>query len=310
VDPPLKDWIESKSDVVAIAYHVWWPYAGDPFYLANPEPVAWRVDYCGITSVPAIRFDGPHNPTPYNPTSYEALYQARKAIPSSAAIELEGAYDPGTRSGELVARVIAESELVGDRRLRVVLTESDIFYAAPNGIDIHDDIFRRFVPDTTGTMLTFSAPYPDTVEVVLPFEVDVAWTAENVRLVAMLQEQGSTEIEQGAAVDVTGLSVAVNDAGAPVLPAADRLHPVRPNPFNPAARVGFTLASEARALVRVFDARGRQVRVLLDATLAAGRHDLVWDGRDAAGREVASGVYIVRLDGGGDPSTVRAVLLR
>jgi len=80
VDPPLKDWIFSKSDVVAIEYHTSFPYAGDPFYLANPAEANARVFYNQISFTPSIRMDGPSIPAANNPAAYEALYQQRKAI--------------------------------------------------------------------------------------------------------------------------------------------------------------------------------------------------------------------------------------
>jgi flagellar hook assembly protein FlgD len=49
--------------------------------------------------------------------------------------------------------------------------------------------------------------------------------------------------------------------------------------------------------VEVYDLRGRSVRVLHDGALAAGRQELVWDGKDDAGSEVASGMYLARARG-------------
>ena len=37
------------------------------------------------------------------------------------------------------------------------------------------------------------------------------------------------------------------------------------------------------------------VRTLVDGTVEAGMHEVVWDGRDSAGRNLASGVYVYRL---------------
>jgi hypothetical protein len=58
--------------------------------------------------------------------------------------------------------------------------------------------------------------------------------------------------------------------------------------------------------VEVFGADGRRVRTLLDADRAAGRHDLVWDGRDARGRETPPGLYLARLEAEGR-SVVRRI---
>jgi flagellar hook assembly protein FlgD len=46
--------------------------------------------------------------------------------------------------------------------------------------------------------------------------------------------------------------------------------------------------------VVVFDALGRRVRTLVDGPLAAGRHEIAWDGRDGRGVDAPAGVYLVR----------------
>jgi len=310
VDPPLKNWIFSKPDVVAIEYHTPFPYVGDPFYLANVPEQDNRIFYNQILGTPSVRFDGPHPPGPLNPAAYEALYAQRKALGSRAVVELGGTYDPSTRNGELIAQVIAESPVAGNWRLRVAITETDIQYMAPNGIDVHHHVFRRFAPDTTGTPLTFSAPYPDTAHVTLPFTISPAWAQEHVILVAFLQEQGSREVEQAMGIEVTQLPVGVGEEPAPGAPTADRLLSIEPNPFHPRAEVAFELARGGPARITVHDVSGRLVRTLTAETRGAGRHRVAWDGRDDAGHQAPAGIYLFRLAGASGVATRKAVLLR
>jgi hypothetical protein len=59
------------------------------------------------------------------------------------------------------------------------------------------------------------------------------------------------------------------------------------------------------------DAAGRLVRTLVDGvTVTAGRHAVMWDGRDHAGRSVGSGVYVCRLEAAGEVRHSKLVLLR
>jgi flagellar hook assembly protein FlgD len=60
----------------------------------------------------------------------------------------------------------------------------------------------------------------------------------------------------------------------------------------------------------VYDAGGRQVTVLVDEAHAAGRHTARWDGRDAVGRDVADGVYFVRLEAGDRSMSRKLVVAR
>jgi flagellar hook assembly protein FlgD len=68
-----------------------------------------------------------------------------------------------------------------------------------------------------------------------------------------------------------------------------------PNPFNPRLEIAYSLPQAGRVQLEVFDARGRLVRTLLRASAPAGNGTLVWNGVDATGRPVASGVYQLRL---------------
>ena len=79
-------------------------------------------------------------------------------------------------------------------------------------------------------------------------------------------------------------------------PAYTSFAPAVPNPFNPTTELRFELARAGAVTLDVYDARGRHVRTLLRTDRAeVGAHYVVWDGRDDAGRAVASGVYHARL---------------
>jgi len=79
-------------------------------------------------------------------------------------------------------------------------------------------------------------------------------------------------------------------------PPATRLRlAAAPNPFHPFTRLRYELAAGGPADLAVHDAAGRCVRVLATGMAEAGRHQLLWDGRDGAGRPLGSGVYFVRL---------------
>jgi hypothetical protein len=107
------------------------------------------------------------------------------------------------------------------------------------------------------------------------------------------------------------------DAGSPPLPgevpavpgAGLRLLPNEPNPFNPRTTIRFETPEARPARLRVLDVRGRVVRTLLDADPGRGERSLSWDGRDDAGRPVASGSYRIRLEQGGRAVERSAVLV-
>jgi hypothetical protein len=90
----------------------------------------------------------------------------------------------------------------------------------------------------------------------------------------------------------------------------NRLEQNYPNPFNPATRIHFSIASGSHVSLRIYDVTGRLVRTLVDRRLAAGRRVESWNGADAAGRSVASGIYFYRLVAGDFVQTKKMVLLR
>ena len=80
-------------------------------------------------------------------------------------------------------------------------------------------------------------------------------------------------------------------------PVQHRLGDSYPNPFNPAVVLPLDLATDAAGVsLTVYDVLGRRVRQLWDGSLEAGTHRFVWDGRDAAGKAVAAGVYIYKVE--------------
>jgi photosystem II stability/assembly factor-like uncharacterized protein len=83
-----------------------------------------------------------------------------------------------------------------------------------------------------------------------------------------------------------------------------------PNPFNPSTSIEVTMAEGGRAALEIYDARGTLVRTLLDGRLLAGTNTVKWDGCNAAGTKVASGMYFYRFTAGTSSVSRKMVLLR
>jgi hypothetical protein len=73
------------------------------------------------------------------------------------------------------------------------------------------------------------------------------------------------------------------------------LLPNAPNPFNPLTTISYEVGETARVRLAIYNIRGQAVRELVDAPRSPGRYAVVWDGRDCAGKNVASGVYLCCL---------------
>ncbi len=83
-----------------------------------------------------------------------------------------------------------------------------------------------------------------------------------------------------------------------------------PNPFNAGTRLTFETARPERLHCAIYAVNGRRVAVVAERHFSAGRHELVWEGRDQAGDALPSGVYIAVVQGASVRMERKLLLLR
>ncbi len=83
-----------------------------------------------------------------------------------------------------------------------------------------------------------------------------------------------------------------------------------PNPFNPRTIIRYFLPEPCYVKIEVFDMVGNRVTVLMDKAQASGSHRVDWNGHDANGYAVASGVYFYRLTAGKKTLSKKMILLK
>jgi len=93
------------------------------------------------------------------------------------------------------------------------------------------------------------------------------------------------------------------------VPKTFALLPGTPNPFSRTIALGFDLPTACHVVLAVFDIAGHRVRGLVDASLAPGRHQLVWDGVTDAGTRAGAGIYFLQLAAGADRASSRIALI-
>jgi len=116
-------------------------------------------------------------------------------------------------------------------------------------------------------------------------------------------------LRSGFWTPATAVPTAVGDE-LPGNPQVNRLNSPYPNPFNPATNVRFELAAPGPVRVKIFNARGQMVRDLVNEDFPAGRHEVLWDGRDDQGGNAPSGIYFVHFVAGGTTGTKKMTLLK
>lgn len=83
-----------------------------------------------------------------------------------------------------------------------------------------------------------------------------------------------------------------------------------PNPFNPSTTIEYHLEREGQVTLEIFDTSGRLICRLLDKVQIQGRHTITWEGQNAAGHRVASGVYFCRIKTSSGIQSRKMVLAR
>ena len=94
------------------------------------------------------------------------------------------------------------------------------------------------------------------------------------------------------------------------LPNAFHLENNFPNPFNPATTIEYSLRNQADVKLSIFNVLGQKVRELVNESQTAGIHRVIWDGTDASGTVVSTGIYLYRMQVGDLAETRKMVLIK
>jgi hypothetical protein len=79
------------------------------------------------------------------------------------------------------------------------------------------------------------------------------------------------------------------------IPSEFNLEQNFPNPFNSETQINYTIAARQNATLEIFDLLGRSVKRLVDSSHSPGKYTAVWDGTDAGGKILSSGIYFYRM---------------
>jgi len=95
-----------------------------------------------------------------------------------------------------------------------------------------------------------------------------------------------------------------------ILPVVTRLYQNHPNPFNPTTTISFDLVNAGKVTLNIYNIKGELVRTLASGNYPAGKHNLIWNGRDDNGKTISSGVYFYHLKMKEYNSFRKAVMLK
>ncbi|NQT62344.1 MAG: T9SS type A sorting domain-containing protein [Candidatus Marinimicrobia bacterium] len=95
-----------------------------------------------------------------------------------------------------------------------------------------------------------------------------------------------------------------------ISPNSSELFQNYPNPFNPNTSLRYTLPVRSDVIVAIYDVHGREVKNIVHESQSAGTYKVQWNGSDASGLLVSSGMYFARLQAGEFSRVVKMVYLR
>ena len=153
----------------------------------------------------------------------------------------------------------------------------------------------RYSDNMTGKMkilIHFNNPFSgDLIESGLADMVEISMTAKkditagNTEQLKITKANFSTS--SAARVEVDGIPN--------VIPSTFFLSQNYPNPFNPTTMIDFSIESNQRVCLDIYNILGQHVKSLVDTDLPAGAHSIEWDATNQQGGRVSSGVYLYRL---------------
>ena len=149
---------------------------------------------------------------------------------------------------------------------------------------------------------------PAAAPLLYPAALESFTAAEMQRYLMQARQMGFTDSDA-----LRGIAV-LEQLLALLLPKETNLLANYPNPFNPETWIPYQLAKPAKVTLHIYSVKGELVRTLALGHQAAGVYHnksraAYWDGRNAQGEPVASGVYFYTLSAG-DFSATRKLLIR
>ncbi len=209
----------------------------------------------------------------------------------------------------------------------VALTRAGVPHAAVGTVQYSDGRF----PSTINWKAFITARSTDVLEFEKPSLYDslsggfliqcagfLSWTAGETLHVDFTDNQDAT-----GSADVVLTFDPVDDAGIIILKVPDRveyadnekpgkfeLYQNYPNPFNPETVIAFEIDRPQYVTLTIYNSSGQFIKTVFSGFKSSGTHNVVWNGRDEAGRSATSGLYIYVLNGENFTKKLKAILIR
>ncbi|PJA27944.1 MAG: hypothetical protein CO189_05695 [candidate division Zixibacteria bacterium CG_4_9_14_3_um_filter_46_8] len=200
--------------------------------------------------------------------------------------------------------------------------QKEVFAAATDGIiygfNMDGTAVRNFPIPTYGTLTTSSLAVGDIDgDNDLELAVGLRQASDNVVVIDCKDDASVNGFDwamYGHDVSRThrwfDFMLNVSEDGQGLIPSELALMQNYPNPFNPITRISFDLPEPSYVKLALYNLKGQEIIKLVDGNQKAGRYELSWNGMNADGNTVSSGVYFYRLEAGGQIAIRKMVLIK
>jgi len=124
-------------------------------------------------------------------------------------------------------------------------------------------------------------------------------------IIAMYNQENESEASNTEMINWDG-----TEGYDQLIPIANALYQNSPNPFNPQTSINFDIKNDARVVLEIYNMKGQKVKQLIDSTIIAGKHSIVWNGTDDNNKTVSSGIYFYQFKTEGYQATKKMLLLK
>ena len=140
-------------------------------------------------------------------------------------------------------------------------------------------------------------------------------TTQGLKVIDIKEEMGermSWKLHRGnlERTGSLGMTLVSNDSEEGLTPSEFYVSANYPNPFNPSTMIDIETVEASDLMVSVFDAKGRMVNNLVNSYLEAGRYSVKWNGMDASGMSMPTGVYFIKVQSGLEMHTQKMILIK
>ncbi|MDP2188617.1 MAG: T9SS type A sorting domain-containing protein [Sphingobacteriaceae bacterium] len=272
----------NKLKATSLKYHVSWPGV-DPMYSFNPTDPTARVNYYGVSGVPAVRLGANASMSPSQVTQ-TVIDNYHNNMPNAFTYTVNTRIENNTLfvDGSVIRNIgINSNDLV----LHIAVVEDPINYATPPGTNGEKDfpmVVRKLLPNQNGTNLGNG-------ETATPFNYNYplpsSFLQDRLFVVVFVQANASKIAYKGAKIKA-GASLASSVKNDALISGSFEVYP---NPVSSQAVLNFNLVRDSEVAVEIMNISGQLVHRLNLGDLFAGTHSHTVDLS-----HLAAGMYYVK----------------